>query len=236
MDFRVLGGGGDNPIRARMRACEHFRRVLSERSGLRVELTLTRNRVSMAAVRFVGERHAQVRLHEAFVEAPEAVLLALAGYLRSRRRKYWVVVCDYARSIVVAPPARVVPCHTRGRVYDLAALADAVHQQYFGGRLEFRVGWGRRGRWGGGRSIRYGSCNVASRLIRIHPLLDDTRVPEDFVRYILYHEMLHLVIPPEMCGRRRMDHPLAFRQRERHFPDIARHRQTAKALLHLLAE
>lgn len=233
MDFRVLGEHS-NPLVERALRCERLRRDLSDRSGMRVDLVLTHNRVSMASVRFVGEGHARLRLHEAFANAPEAVQAALAGYLRSRRRKYWESVCGYARSIPLEPPARVVACHTRGRVYDLAVLAQAVNAEYFGGRLDYRVGWGRRGRAGAGRSIRYGSCHVASRLIRIHPLLDDPRVPEDFVRYILYHEMLHLVVPPEVRGRRRLDHPLAFRQQEQRFRDLARHRQTAKALLGVL--
>ncbi len=230
MDFRV-SEASDNPIRARLRACEHFRRVLSEGSGMRVDLTLTRNRVSMASIRFVHEGHARLRLHESFVHAPDDVQGALVGYLRSRRKKYWSSICGYAREIPVTAPARQAPCHTQGRVYDLAVLAAEINERYFEGSLVYRVGWGRRGSNSTGRSIRYGSCNVETRLIRIHPFLDDERIPADFVRYILYHEMLHLVVPPVMQGGRRIDHPAAFRRLERQFPDFQRHKEMAKALL-----
>jgi predicted SprT family Zn-dependent metalloprotease len=234
MDFKVVEPGA-NLLAQRAAACEQMRWILAERSGLRVDMTLTRNRTSMASIRFVSERHARLRLHESFVRSPDTVQDALVGYLRTRRKKYWHTICAYARTISVPAPARITPCHTRGCVYDLSMLAEEVNTTYFDGKLDCRVGWGKRGRVMGGRSIRYGSCNVASRLIRIHPLLDDTRVPVDFVRYILYHEMLHLVIPPEYQGGRRMDHPVAFRRMERQFPDFGTHKLTAKALLRVLA-
>ncbi len=231
LEFNVFAGRG-NPILQRSRACERFRHALSERTGMRVELVLTRNRVSMASVHFVTEGHARVRLHEAFVSAPDDVLSALVAYLRTRRRKPWSQVCAYARTIRIAAPVRAAVCHTRGRVYDLQALADAVNDTYFGGTLHYRVGWGRRGgSEGRRRSIRYGSCNVETRLIRIHPVLDDAGIPEDFVRYILYHEMLHLVEPPVMRNGRRIDHPEAFRRLERQFPQYRAHKEMAKLLL-----
>lgn len=234
MDLNV-GKPGANLLGQRAAGCEQMRRVLAERSGLRVDMTLTRNRVSMASIRFVSERHARLRLHESFLRAPDTVQDALVGYLRTRRKKHWHAICAYARTISVPAPVRMTPCHTRGCVYDLAMLAAEVNTAYFGGKLDCRVGWGKRGRVMRGRSIRYGSCNVGSRLIRIHPLLDDTRVPVDFVRYILYHEMLHLVIPPEYQAGRRMDHPVTFRRMERLFPAFEKHKLTAKALLRELA-
>jgi hypothetical protein len=235
MDFKVLEPER-NLLAQRVVSCEQLRRELAERSGLRVDLTLTRNRVSLASIRFAGERHARLRLHESFLQAPEDIRAALAAYLRSRMRKHWFTICAYARTISVPAPVHAVACHTKGRVYDLARLADEVNAAYFEGKLACRVGWGRRG--GGrmtGRSIRYGSCNMGSRLIRIHPALDDQRVPVDFLRYILYHEMLHLVIPPEYQAGRRIDHPVAFRRVERQFPDFIKHKATAKALLRTLA-
>ena len=198
---------------------------------MRVEVTFTRNRVSMASIRFVREGYARLRLHESFMHAPEDVQAALVGYLRTRRQKYWSSICGYARQIRVPAPPRSIPCYAKGRVYDLAALAQAVNDEYFDGRLTYRVGWGRRGGHSKCRSIRYGSCNVETRLIRIHSFLDDNRIPAGFVRYILYHEMLHLVVPPVVREGRRIDHPAAFRRLERQFPDFQRHKELATLLL-----
>jgi hypothetical protein len=59
-------------------------------------------------------------------------------------------------------------------------------------------------------------------LIRIHPALDQSWVPRYFVEYIVYHEMLHHVIPmPERNGRRQLHTP-EFRARERAFAHFER--------------
>lgn len=220
-----------NPIQERERMRERLRRTLAERAGLRVELVLTRNRVTMASVRFVSEGHVQARLHESFARAPEDVVSALVGYFRSRHKKYWDRVCAYARDIPSALPVHEMVCHTQGRVYDLAALAREVNRTYFDGKLHYRVGWGRRSAPARRRSIRYGSCNVETRLIRIHPSLDQEQVPVDFVRYILYHEMLHLVFPPVMRNGCRVDHPQIFRRWEQRFPNYQSHKELATRLL-----
>jgi hypothetical protein len=224
----------ENPLLKRVEAREAFRSLLADRSGLRVELVITKNRVSMVSVHFQSERHVKLRLHEAFLLAPDAVVSAMIGYLRSRRKKYWAVVSEFASQIPVQPALRTTPCHTKGNIYDLQPLAQEINDTYFGGQLIFRVGWGKRGKLTASRSIRYGSCNTESKLIRLHPLLDDARVPEDFLKYLLFHEMLHLVIPAEHVNGRRFDHPHAFRIRERQYPDFAKHKETAKRLLHEL--
>ncbi len=220
-----------NPIRQRSCATETLRRTLAEQTGMRVELALTRNRVSMASVQFLTESHARIRLHEHFALAPDDIMAALVGYLRSRQKRHWKRICAYARSIPVSPPNRPATCHTKGRIYDLEALSVEINNTFFGGKLRFRVGWGRHSRPAKRRSIRYGSCNIETRLIRIHPFLDQEHIPVDFVRYILYHEVLHLVFPPEIRNGRRIDHPEIFRRWEQRFPAFQYHKELAKKLL-----
>ena len=45
------------------------------------------------------------------------------------------------------------------------------------------------------KTIRLGSYSDLERLIRIHPTLDRKWVPRYFVAYVVYHEMLHHMIP-----------------------------------------
>ena len=56
----------------------------------------------------------------------------------------------------------------------------------------------------------------------MHRALDKTWVPRYFVSYIIYHEMLHHVIPSTHGGNRRMLNPPVFRERERMFRDCER--------------
>ena len=72
------------------------------------------------------------------------------------------------------------------------------------------------------RTIKLGSYSAVDRLIRIHPALDQKWVPRYFVAYIVYHEMLHHVIPSSQGNGRRMLHPPIFQARERVFRDFDR--------------
>jgi len=110
---------------------------------------------------------------------------------------------------------------TQGRVHDLRRLADIVNYAYFDGRCPVHVTWGKPGEPRGRRrrSILFGSYSHREHLVRIHPRLDAPDVPEFFVQFVLYHEMLHKAEPPvySASGRRQV-HTAAFRKRERRFP------------------
>ncbi len=205
-----------------------------------VSIVLTRNRVTMCSVAFNRDGRVRVRLHEAFLRAPDAVIEALRGYLRSRRREDWDPVAVYARNIRTdpGPPARRLP-HRSSRVHDLAAIATDVNQRYFSGGIRYRIEWGRerprrRPRRGRSRSIRFGAWHPATQTIRIHPLLDDARVPAFFVAFIVFHEMLHAVVPSRESNGRRYDHTPEFRKLEQGFEEFPRCRELATQLLDVL--
>ncbi len=125
------------------------------------------------------------------------------------------------------PPStpRRVRRRTAGRHHDLAELLHQVQEKDLSTPVPATITWGRRSRRP--RRARCRSLLLGSRrpdgLIRIHPVLDDPFVPAWFVRYIIHHELLHGVFPPEKGprGRRRI-HPPAFRTAERAHPDHAR--------------
>ena len=62
-------------------------------------------------------------------------------------------------------------------------------------------------------TIKLGSYSATERLIRVHPVLDRDWVPRYFVSFIVYHELLHHVIP----ARDRSLHPPELLRREREF-------------------
>jgi hypothetical protein len=109
----------------------------------------------------------------------------------------------------------------RGRYHDLDAIFEDVRARYFPDGAAVKICWGR---WSGRtrtRSIRFGVYLPDAQLIRIHPALDQVFVPRFFVEFIVYHELLHHVIPPMRCNGRYQIHSPAFRQRERQFPAYA---------------
>jgi predicted SprT family Zn-dependent metalloprotease len=105
-----------------------------------------------------------------------------------------------------------------GRYHDLNAILADLRSRYFPDCAEVRISWGR---WSGRtrpRSMRFGAYLLESRLIRIHPALDQAFVPRYFVEFIVYHELLHHVMPPVCIRGRYQIHSAEFRRHERHFP------------------
>lgn len=83
--------------------------------------------------------------------------------------------------------------------------------------------WGRRGSKRTRYSLRLGSYDADFGVARIHPVLDQAAVPDWFVRYVVFHELLHAALPPmQGKGSRWIHHSAAFRRRERAYADYAR--------------
>ncbi len=229
--FKVQQPAGENRLAA----------YLNESAKLPVEMVVTRNRVTMVSVQFPPGRPVRLRVHEAFLFAPPEVHAALRRYLRTRRKEAWKIVARYAGSISAGPSAAETASRgvTRGRVYDLKMLYDAVNREFFNGGVKASIEWGRqrpvrrkiRRRV---TSIRYGSYHAGSNLIRVHPLLDDERVPQEFVRYIVFHEMLHAIVPPVIRNGRRFDHGPEFRRIEATYPGFSRMKTLSRELLDVL--
>ena len=62
-----------------------------------------------------------------------------------------------------------------------------------------------------------GTYSHDERLIRIHPALDQPFVPVYFLEYLVFHEVLHHILPTPMVGGRALYHSPEFRERERSF-------------------
>lgn len=192
-----------------------------------VVLHITDNRHSIVSHRRRGPV-LHVRLHHMFLDAPPRVLEALVRYVAGGDREASLAVGRYIEvngSRIVRRRPRAVRIETRGRHHDLRALFDAINERYFDGGVSALVTWGRRARRGTTaprRTLTLGSYGAADRLVRIHPVLDRSWVPRYFVAYVLFHEMLHHVVPTgrtaswHRTGRRSLHSP-EFLERERGF-------------------
>lgn len=169
-----------------------------------------------------------VRLSDLFKDAPMGVHRALAFILVSKllRRKappfYEKVYRDYACAPEVMRASelarrqrgRKMISSARGHVYDLERMFRRLNQRYFEGELERpTLTWSQRRT----RTI-LGHHDGAHDTIVISKTLDSEDVPEWFVEYILYHEMLHIKHPARLINGRRYYHTKAFRTEEQRFP------------------
>jgi predicted metal-dependent hydrolase len=125
------------------------------------------------------------------------------------------------------PMQQLLNLRHEGRYFDLQQMFDRLNGRHFRNRLKgYKVEWGRRRRHRPKEYFIFGTIQEEDRVIRINPALDQPFVPRWFLRYILFHEMLHSVVPDEVGrdGRRRV-HTEEFNRRERLFPSYRRARK-----------
>lgn len=66
---------------------------------------------------------------------------------------------------------------------------------------------------------RFGHWDSDHNAVVVSQVLDDPKVPEFVLDYVLYHELLHILHPARMgSGTKRIVHSAAFRRDERRFP------------------
>jgi hypothetical protein len=175
----------------------------------------------------------RARIHHMFLGAPLRVQDALIRYVTSGDRLASAFIGSFieANGGKLARRSRALPLHTRGKHHDLLSILDDLNARYFDHGVNAVITWGpRRGKPAKARprpvrsTIKLGSYSPLDRLIRIHPVLDRPWVPRYFVAFVVYHEMLHHVIPArrvtyacEAGSERRALHPPEFRAREREF-------------------
>ena len=190
-----------------------------------------------------------VRISDLFRGAPPKVLRAIAFILvarllsKSTPEIHERVYRDYANSPRMLRAldrarrrrGRKIISTARGHVYDLDRLFRRLNRQYFDGELEKpTLSWSQR------RTRRIlGHHDAAHDTIVISKTLDASDVPEWFVEYALYHEMLHIKHPARLVKGRRYHHTNTFRTQEQRFSHyeeaqrwlelFARERQTLRA-------
>ncbi len=107
----------------------------------------------------------------------------------------------------------------QGKFFNLRAIFEKLNAKYFANQLRrYSIVWGRKRRQRPKDYIVFGTIQEEDRMIRIHPLLDRSFVPTWFLEYVVYHEMLHAVVPDQFDSNgRRLVHHEEFNQRERQF-------------------
>jgi len=211
---------------------EAFRRLGGYRKRFRPAIAA----IEVRFYPYAGSRHTirvrsgrvYVRISDVFRSAPSEVIRALAFLLVARLlsrkppRDQERLYRSYAYSPEVLRASdlarrqrgRKVISTASGRVYDLDRIFLRVNRRHFDGEIEKPVlTWSKRRT----RSI-LGHHDAAHDTITISKTLDSPEVPEWFVEYIMFHEMLHIKHPARIINGRRYYHTPAFRAEEKSYP------------------
>jgi hypothetical protein len=183
---------------------------------------------------------ARVRISDILQEAPPIVLEALAEILLTQlfRRRPSEEARECYMAYIFEPAVRrrvdearrrrsrvrLVPA--RGRHYDLAEIFARLNQRFFNNELSAcRIGWSTKP----SRSV-LGRYDPAHHTITISKSLDSDAIPLEIVEYLVFHEMLHIRIPLERRGSRRVVHSRAFHEAEKAFPNLRRVRERLRKI------
>lgn len=208
-------------------AKKHLARRLRRKLKVPLDLEITDNSYTMVSF---SQRHGayRVRLHRMFLAASDTVVATLVGYINDTDRQASIRLDDYIhlhRQMIRRIPPRIrwqqLPLRSCGRVYDLNEILREVCAEFFDFNSgEVAIAWAPAPRVRLPRhSIKLGSYGADTQIIRIHPALDQPAVPRLFVRWIVYHELLHHVFRRELKKRRGRIHTQKFTRRERLFPE-----------------
>jgi hypothetical protein len=181
---------------------------------------------------FSGRRTLFIPSH--FEDAPEAVkaafiewaMLALPRKRRKnaasrRKRQLEHAIGEYVESsgkkiervLKISPGA----FQSAGRVYDLQEVFAGLNAKYFGVRLESFIRWN-KSRWRSYQTTFMGHDGKRHNLISIARSYNHPEVPRFAIEGIVYHEMLHIAVPPFKRNCQNVIHGIEFKRAERAFP------------------
>jgi hypothetical protein len=108
--------------------------------------------------------------------------------------------------------------HARGCRYDLVEIFQSLNERFFEGRINASIRWGSDGSTTSYQTNRRDRQGQRFALITIAGAYDHPEVPRFAIEGIVYHEMLHIAIPPYTRNGRRTIHGPEFTRAERSTP------------------
>ncbi len=191
------------------------------------QIRFTNNSSTLASKSYKSGR-VSLRVQKIFKEAPPEILALLVSFLflpkntndsRAAKKALLDFVANCPRSPRLRTKSRP-PQDPEGAYYHLEMLRDELLSIHFPEMKDPpTIGWTSKiqkrvmGKW---LETPKGETNW----IFINRLLDRLDVPELYVRYVVYHELLHEVFPTYREGGRWIRHSPEFREKERQFPQL----------------
>jgi hypothetical protein len=199
-----------------------FQQQLEESAGIKLQIKINDNRSTMLSVKWTPD-FTKVSLHRMFLQAPQNVMQALACYLSGADKKIALSIKafieDNIQKLDYTHELDLSLLQTKGRFYDLKEIYHAVNEEYFGKELDLYITWFGKEHHRKRRSrVIFGLYNDPLKLIKINRMLDNTRFPDYFISYVVFHEMLHHVCPSYIDERGlKQIHSKEFKHREKQF-------------------
>jgi len=198
----------------------NYLKFLQKKFRKPLELAFTQNRSTMLSFK-EGKNVYKLRLHELFLEASNAEIRALADYLQTHNKVSGEIIDAFIAKIAQKLPPKYTTRRVKGRFFNLEKLFSELNQEHFHQQCSAKITWGKAQRKRHRKSIQLGLYYYDENIIVIHPALDQSFVPEHYISWVIYHEMLHEILGCEKSKSKRRLHPPEFVALEESFPTFA---------------
>ncbi len=195
----------------------------------------------------------ELHLPPVFENAPEEIKLALIEWVmlssqRRRRgcrqitiqrrksieRRLFDYLAEHSPQLFDKPKKPFRPGPTKGCRWDLKEVFDSLNEKYFCNRLSSFLRWGCASSKTSYQSTRKDNAGKTVHCITIAGIYNHPSVPRFAIESIMYHEMLHIHIPPRKENDRTITHGKDFKMLERSFPHYPEWRKWERETLPLL--
>jgi hypothetical protein len=180
------------------------------------------------------ERCLEIVIQESYIQAPDSVLSAILETANTKsKHKARKIIQDYAFSKEFRDSrTRLEYLHippgffAQGSSYNLDTSFKRVNQEYFGGKIPRpHLVWSSRLTY-----RKFGHYQWDIDTVLVSKTLDNKKVPDYLVDYVMYHELLHKKLGVRDVNGRRMAHTSEFRAAEEKY---TRFKEAKKRLLRL---
>jgi hypothetical protein len=124
---------------------------------------------------------------------------------------------------------------SKGRLYDLQEVFSTLNTVYFNGRLASHIRWN-KSNWRSYQTFFVDKQGRRNSLISIARTYNRPDVPRFAIEGIVFHEMLHIVVPPYKRGLQNVIHGAEFKRAERQFPFFREWRKWEKEHLKSMSD
>jgi hypothetical protein len=151
---------------------------------------------------------------------PAPRLTHLKKEVRTKRRHYEEQIRSFLNEHAPASsrPEPVQKWPTQGQRYDLREVFDTLNRTWFGSAYSCLLRWGSPASRTSYEVTRKGPGDVPYHCITIAGIYNHPDIPRFAIESIMYHEMLHIHIPPRRENGRNIMHGPDFKKQEKSFP------------------
>ncbi|HSQ27181.1 MAG TPA: hypothetical protein VLM80_08645 [Anaerolineales bacterium] len=160
--------------------------------------------------------------HEGFIFAPHDMLVNLVQSLHHPQKNFHIArIRTYADSHEFIRHARQLATsglethsHSSGRHQNLQTIFERVNMRYFNNQVQMpQLSWSNSLTY-----RKYGHYQPSTDSLMLSVSLDDAKVPEYVLDFVMYHELLHKHLGFYSRNGRRISHHTEFRKQETMFP------------------